>query len=71
MDPKPTVGRIVHYADPAVETHLAAVVTFLPDPAAPFYVDLLIHGRLEDRRAFCVAYDPTGYGGTWHWPERD
>ena len=73
---KPSIGRIVHLVDGAMECR-AAIVTAIDPPAPPtgnaagFFIDqvalTVFPGAID---VSPVGYDEGKHERTWHWPER-
>ncbi len=67
---KPSLGRIVHYADPASSTLQAAIITYVYPESQLMLVDLTVLPRFADGRSlFEVEYDENELG-CWRWPQR-
>jgi hypothetical protein len=72
--PKPTVGRIVHYVSygtPSGEFQSECRAAVVAATDGTYEADLVVlnpTGLFFNR---CMADFTENQGGTWHWPERD
>lgn len=68
--PKPTVGRVVHYVQPATGVHLAAIIAGVDRNGN---LNLAIFTEAGQHRAAVGILEDqtTKMQHTWHWPERE
>jgi hypothetical protein len=82
---RPSVGRIVHYVSHGTPVREDGTQAFTSECRAAIVTAVIPHlpgtpDHLEAHLAVfnptgyffneAVPYDPSGGGGTWHWPER-
>ena len=66
MNPRPTVGRIVHFQC-GLEA-LAAIVTAVHGDDGTVDLTVFVPGMITYEKK--IAYSEDGERGTWHWPAR-
>lgn len=72
MQPKPTIGRIVHYVADGLArlpkgSHWAAIITKVYSPSS---IAACVFAEQTNLHV-SISFDPAARPGTWHWPERD
>lgn len=78
--PQPSVGRIVHYIEGAVEygdgswrpgpCRAAIVTNVIESDTLDPYVDLTVFDPNGQLITGAVKHDESKLGESWHWPER-
>lgn len=65
---KPSIGRIVHYADPKTGEPRAAIITFVDKDFEHVTLQVFFVG--DSGPVFDVPFQEAGAPGTWRWPPR-